>query len=107
LHVLDGAAMPGPVGANPSLTIAAFSDRACDKILSEPVTHRVEVLGTPAVPATRATGGFVELRLPIPRTVDSCEPATSLAFTEEMKGYVALDLADPKTGQERACLGRR
>jgi cholesterol oxidase len=43
LHVLDGAAMPGPVGANPSLTIAALADRACDKILSEPVSRRAEV----------------------------------------------------------------
>lgn len=33
LFVLDGAAMPGPVGANPSLTIAAFSDRAAEHIL--------------------------------------------------------------------------
>jgi cholesterol oxidase len=36
LHVLDGAAMPGPVGANPALTIAALSDRACDRMLDRP-----------------------------------------------------------------------
>ena len=33
LHVVDGAMMPGPVGANPSLTIAALSDRAADRML--------------------------------------------------------------------------
>lgn len=33
LYVLDGAALPGPVGANPSLTIAAFADRAATAIL--------------------------------------------------------------------------
>ncbi|GIH94224.1 GMC oxidoreductase [Planobispora siamensis] len=33
LYVLDGAAMPGPVGPNPSLTIAAFADRACTRML--------------------------------------------------------------------------
>ncbi|UVJ40745.1 GMC family oxidoreductase [Arthrobacter sp. CJ23] len=33
LYVVDGAAMPGPVGANPSLTIAAFAERACERIL--------------------------------------------------------------------------
>ncbi|MFJ5955586.1 GMC oxidoreductase [Paenarthrobacter sp. NPDC092416] len=33
LYVVDGAAMPGPVGANPSLTIAAFAERTCAHIL--------------------------------------------------------------------------
>lgn len=36
LHVVDGAAMPGPVGPNPSLTIAAFADHVADGILSRP-----------------------------------------------------------------------
>ena len=101
LHVLDGAAMPGPVGANPSLTIAALADRACDNILSEPVAHRARVPVAPAVPATLAAGGFAELRLPVPRAADHSRQPTSLAFTEEMKGYVALHVADPKTGRER------
>ena len=34
LYVADGSVMPGPVGPNPSLTIAAFADRMCDHILS-------------------------------------------------------------------------
>jgi cholesterol oxidase len=33
LHVADGSVMPGPVGANPSLTIAALADRFADGIL--------------------------------------------------------------------------
>jgi cholesterol oxidase len=33
LHVVDGAAMPGPIGPNPALTIAAFADRAADHLL--------------------------------------------------------------------------
>jgi cholesterol oxidase len=33
LHIADGSVMPGPVGANPSLTIAAFADRMCTRIL--------------------------------------------------------------------------
>ncbi len=33
LHIVDGSAMPGPVGPNPSLTIAAFSNRAAESIL--------------------------------------------------------------------------
>lgn len=37
LYVTDGAAMPGPVGANPSLTIAAFAERCVERIVSEEV----------------------------------------------------------------------
>ena len=33
LHIADGSVMPGPVGANPSLTIAALADRFADRIL--------------------------------------------------------------------------
>jgi cholesterol oxidase len=36
LHIADGSVMPGPVGANPSLTIAALADRFADAILEEP-----------------------------------------------------------------------
>jgi len=35
LHVADGAVMPGPVGPNPSLTIAALADRFADAIVAE------------------------------------------------------------------------
>jgi cholesterol oxidase len=35
LYVVDGSALPGPVGPNPSLTIAAFSDRCADRIIYE------------------------------------------------------------------------
>jgi cholesterol oxidase len=34
LHVADGSVMPGPVGANPSFTIAALADRFADGILA-------------------------------------------------------------------------
>lgn len=35
MYITDGAAMPGPVGANPSLTIAAFADRAAEGMIEE------------------------------------------------------------------------
>ena len=33
LHVADGSVMPGPVGANPALTIAALADRFADRVV--------------------------------------------------------------------------
>ncbi|MCV7193757.1 GMC oxidoreductase [Mycolicibacterium brumae] len=36
LWVCDGAAFPGPIGANPSLTIAAFAHRAAATMIAEP-----------------------------------------------------------------------
>jgi cholesterol oxidase len=35
LHIADGSVMPGPVGPNPSLTIAGLADRFADTILEE------------------------------------------------------------------------
>jgi cholesterol oxidase len=37
LFVTDGSVMPGPVGPNPGLTIAAFAERAVERILREDV----------------------------------------------------------------------
>jgi cholesterol oxidase len=34
LYVADGSIMPGPVGANPALTIAALADRFADGIIA-------------------------------------------------------------------------
>jgi cholesterol oxidase len=54
LHVLDGALLPGPVGANPSLTIAAVADRACDRILAEPARSAHRPAAGPGHHAARA-----------------------------------------------------
>jgi len=76
LYIADGAVMPGPVGPNPSLTIAALADRMCTRLLEQP---RV-MTASGALPA--ANGVAVK---------EHCEPAhrpdgTSLSFTEEMSG---------------------
>jgi cholesterol oxidase len=35
LYIADGSVMPGPVGANPSFTIAALADRCADRIIAD------------------------------------------------------------------------
>lgn len=40
LYVVDGSIMPGPVGPNPSMTIAAVSDRAADHIIDQHKGHK-------------------------------------------------------------------
>ncbi|MFI0348827.1 GMC oxidoreductase [Actinomadura sp. 9N407] len=106
LYIADGSAMPGPVGPNPSLTIAAMADRMATRILedeSRPVTTGAEpvagtgspdgVLNGPAhgteSGAFEGTGG------------GSPEGSgrTSLSFTEEMKGFITSGTADPRAGE--------
>jgi cholesterol oxidase len=85
--------MPGPVGANPSLTIAAFADRCADHLIEQGERRR----GTAAHAPTSAPQ---VVRLPEPRS----DTATGLEFTEEMKGYLTLGETDPHTGYD---VGRR
>jgi cholesterol oxidase len=65
LFVMDGAALPGPVGVNPALTIAALADRACDHLLE----HRRVARPHPAATAVgrdypdRTTVQFTEVML--------------------------------------------
>ncbi|HEX8093708.1 GMC oxidoreductase [Jatrophihabitans sp.] len=40
LYVADGSVFPGPVGANPSLTIAAFADRVAENMIEDQVATR-------------------------------------------------------------------
>ncbi|WP_207931257.1 GMC family oxidoreductase [Streptomyces sp. 8K308] len=68
LYVADGAALPGPVGTNPSLTIAALADRMCTHLLE----HRS------ATPAGRSAH--------LPPTATTYRESTSLTFTERMRG---------------------
>ncbi|HEV8560207.1 MAG TPA: FAD-dependent oxidoreductase [Actinophytocola sp.] len=71
LFIADGSVMPGPVGPNPSLTIAAFADRLATRLLyGAPVRQ--------TVPVAAATG------------------RTSLSFTEEMAGFIVLGASDPR-----------
>ena len=41
LYVADGSVMPGPVGANPSLTIAALADRFAERMVETELSSKV------------------------------------------------------------------
>lgn len=88
LFVVDGAVMPGPVGPNPALTIAALADRTAEHVLARPAPARPAVEAVAAAPSSAVPDAPVEGR--------------SVEFTEQMKGYLALGETDPVTGWERA-----
>ncbi|WP_242891727.1 SAV_2336 N-terminal domain-related protein [Actinomadura litoris] len=76
LYIADGAAMPGAVGPNPALTIAAHADRMS--------THSAEsssrrVFSSPGFPG-----------------------ATSLSFTEELRGHFTYGKTEPRVGETSA-----
>ncbi|HTN24675.1 MAG TPA: GMC family oxidoreductase [Solirubrobacteraceae bacterium] len=84
LHIADGSVMPGPVGPNPSLTIAGLADRFADTILDEmkgpSVTAPESAHHADDEPATTVTN------TPPP---PSEEPA-SVQFTEKMRGFISF-----------------
>ena len=90
LYVVDGAAVPGPVGPNPSLTIAALADRAAERLLEQPRTRR-------AVAA--ADVAAAEIEAPPPPLAGS-----GTSFTEQMKGFLTLGETDPVRGWEQGRL---
>ncbi|MEV1175624.1 GMC oxidoreductase, partial [Nonomuraea sp. NPDC049784] len=93
LYVLDGASVPGPVGVNPALTIAALSDRACEHVL-ETSSRSVRHAGA----SSGAVAGGLSSSLP-----GAGREATGLSFTEEMRGHIMPGSTDPDEGER---LGR-
>ena len=96
LYIADGSVMPGPVGANPSLTIAALADRFATAILDEPRTVAADRGAAPPPPAPLAADTAPQ---PQPTTTASApapppSESVSLSFTEEMKGYVNFGETD-------------
>jgi len=80
LYVADGAVMPGPVGPNPSLTIAALADRMSTRMLET----RPERACSPQ---------------PKARAETRSETPTNLSFDEEMAGFVVLGATDPRAAK--------
>ena len=108
LYVMDGALLPGPVGANPSLTIAAVADRACTHLLE--IAGRGRRASAVASPVSRSDVSVVETVLGLlnqrtdpgrRRRETPWRRASGLLFTEQMKGFVALGVDDPQTGHEQ------
>jgi cholesterol oxidase len=89
LYVADGAALPGPVGANPSLTIAALADRMSTRLLEN--TGRAH---------TRPAGGTVNDTASVTEDAGGSPDRTSLSFTEEMKGFYTDGENAPGPGEE-------
>ena len=103
LHIADGSVMPGPVGPNPSLTIAALADRFADSIIEE--EDRLAAAGGRAAVAA---GPREAAPVSAPKMEVAGEPgpdgAVSVSFTEEMKGFVTVGERDfdrgYRSGQE-------
>jgi choline dehydrogenase-like flavoprotein len=105
LYVLDGAAMPGSLGANPSATIAAIAERNVRKALADkaspihapaPVPLDPPLPGGPSLAEIRQRYGQTPAVLdPIAQiTSPSPEPAAQavgLTFTEVMQGFYVAD----------------
>jgi cholesterol oxidase len=87
LHIADGSIMPGPVGANPSLTIAALADRFADAIVGETKGSNVTAPPPPPKPAEDAESHEVPVTDAPPPA--SAQPA-SVQFTEKMRGFVTF-----------------
>ncbi len=112
LSVVDGAAMPGPVGPNPSLTIAAFADRAADHALEQWPKSRRRRRRTdatqPATGASQPTGGMSPMDANAAEQPGPGGPsgngavATSVAFTEQMKGFFVLGQGEPRSAAQDA-----
>lgn len=92
LYILDGSIVPGPVGPNPALTIAAIADRGAEHIL-ETEPHRMTRPAETVEPAADTADAA-------PRT--SFDGATAVSFTEQMKGYFTLGVGDPQEAYDDA-----
>ena len=105
LYVADGSVMPGPVGPNPSLTIAALADRMAQRIVESTPSRAIAREGglsvdqPPAQVPSPAAAAPPPSDTAAPPPGDTAAPAPiSLQFTEEMKGYITFGELDFEQG---------
>jgi cholesterol oxidase len=91
LHIADGSVMPGPVGPNPSLTIAGLADRFADAILEDMKANAVTA--PPPAPAENGDGGGKA-----PGALPASEHPASVEFTEKMRGFITFGEDDYDKG---------
>jgi choline dehydrogenase-like flavoprotein len=101
LYVLDGAAVPGPLGANPSATIAALAERNVRKALEDTSSPIHEPTPVPRDPPLPGGPRLAEIRQELGQTVEVLDPlakiprpapqprtaAVGLTFDEVMEGF--------------------
>ncbi|MDP2710727.1 MAG: GMC family oxidoreductase [Solirubrobacteraceae bacterium] len=98
LHIADGSVMPGPVGPNPSLTIAGLADRFADAILED--MKGAAVTAPPPPPPASEDGGAAAAGAAAQPPPASENPA-SLEFTEKMRGFITFGEADFDKGYRK------
>jgi len=84
LYIADGSVMPGPVGPNPSLTIAALADRFASAMIDE---HKGAAVSAPPPPSEDDPAPAAT---PAPEAPPPSEHPASLQFTEKMRGFVSF-----------------
>lgn len=101
MYIADGSVMPGPVGVNPSLTIAAFARRAALELLrraGSPDATTVQPASTP-VSASVGSAPVPEASVPEARASGSDAPI-GITFDETMRGYLSPGQWDFRSGYE-------
>jgi cholesterol oxidase len=88
LHIADGAVMPGPVGPNPSLTIAGLADRFADTMLEEMSGVAVRAPAPPADEQSPAAARDSPVAV-CDSPAASEEPVNS-TVTETMRGFITF-----------------
>jgi cholesterol oxidase len=101
LHIADGSVMPGPVGPNPSLTIAGLADRFADAILEDMKGPTVTAPPPPEPEAPDEPDPDVpptEAELAAEAALPASEHPASLEFTEKMRGFITFGEDDYDKG---------